>query len=316
MTLTLFQGTMEQALIYSLVAIGLFISFRILNIADLTVDGGFTLGCATSAVATLAGHPFLGLLLALFAGALAGLVTAVLQTKLKVQPILAGIITMTALYSINLMIMQNRANLPLLKCETIYTWAAGFLPPNLCKLLLLAVIIALVLLGVFIFLRSGLGLSVRATGDNPDLVRSSSINPSHTITIGLCVANALVALSGALLAQYQLFSEITTGTGMVVIGLASLIMGEAIVGRGGLLRCLLGTLVGSAVYRLIIAVAITSSLQPSNLKLISAIIVAVSISWPAIREKLEVYKLKKAAEQAAREEDSHAGTASRQQDVQ
>lgn len=306
MTLTLFQGTMEQALIYSLVAVGLFISFRILNIADLTVDGGFTLGCATSAVATLAGHPFLGLLLALFAGALAGLVTAVLQTKLKVQPILAGIITMTALYSINLMIMQNRANLPLLKCDTIYTWAAGWLPANLCKLLLLALIVALVLLGVFIFLRSGLGLSVRATGDNPDLVRSSSINPSHTITIGLCVANALVALSGALLAQYQLFSEITTGTGMVVIGLASLIMGEAIVGRGGLIRCLLGTLVGSAVYRLIIAIAITSSLQPSNLKLISAIIVAVSISWPAIREKLAVHKLKKAAMQAAREEDSHA----------
>ncbi len=297
---------MEQALIYSLVAIGLFISFRILNIADLTVDGGFTLGCATSAVATLAGHPFWGLLLALFAGALAGLVTAVLQTKLKVQPILAGIITMTALYSINLMIMNNRANLPLLKCDTIYTWAAGWLPANLCKLLLLAAIVALVLLGVFIFLRSGLGLSVRATGDNPDLVRSSSINPSHTITIGLCVANALVALSGALLAQYQLFSEITTGTGMVVIGLASLIMGEAIVGRGGLIRCLLGTLVGSAVYRLIIAVAITSSLQPSNLKLISAIIVAVSISWPAIREKLAVHKLKKAAMQAAREEDSHA----------
>ena len=306
MTLTLFQGTMEQALIYSLVAIGLFISFRILNIADLTVDGGFTLGCATSAVATLAGHPFLGLLLALFAGAMAGLVTAVLQTKLKVQPILAGIITMTALYSINLMIMNNRANMPLLKCQTIYTWAAEFLPVNICKLLLLSVIITFVLLSVFIFLRSGLGLSIRATGDNPDLVRSSSINPSRTITIGLCIANALVALSGALLAQYQLFSEITTGTGMVVIGLASLIMGEAIVGRGGLLRCLLGTLVGSAIYRLIIAVAITSSLQPSNLKLISAIIVAISISWPAIHEKLAVYKLKKAAEQVAREEDSHA----------
>lgn len=306
MTLTLFQGTLEQALIYSLVAIGLYISFRILNIADLTVDGSFTLGCATSAVATLAGHPFFGLLLALFAGTLAGFVTALLQTKLKVQPILAGIITMTALYSINLMVMQNRANLPLLKCDTIYTWAAGLLPAAFSKLILLAVILAAVLLCVFIFLRSGLGLSIRATGDNPDLVRSSSIDPSHTITIGLCVANALVALSGALLAQFQLFSEITTGTGMVVIGLASLIMGEAIVGRGGLVRCLFGTLVGSAVYRLIIAIAITSSLQPSNLKLISAIIVAISISWPAIREKLELYKLKKAALQAARKEDDHA----------
>lgn len=295
MSLTLLQGTLEQGLIYSLVAIGLFLSFRILNIADLTVDGGFTLGCAVSAVATLSGHPFAGLLLALLAGALAGLVTALLQTKLKVQPILAGIITMTALYSINLMVMSNRANLPLLKSETIYTKAAEILPEAYSKLLLLAIIIAVIVLAMFIFLRSGTGLAIRATGDNPDLVRSSSINPHITITIGLCIANALVALSGALLAQYQLFSEITTGTGMVVIGLASLIMGEAIVGRGGILRCLLGTLVGSTIYRLIIAIAITTSLQPSNLKLISAIIVAISISWPALKEKIELIKLKRAA---------------------
>lgn len=295
MSLTLLQGTLEQGLIYSLVAIGLFLSFRILNIADLTVDGGFTLGCAVSAVATLSGHPFAGLLLALLAGALAGLVTALLQTKLKVQPILAGIITMTALYSINLMVMSNRANLPLLKSETIYTKAAEILPEAYSKLLLLAIIIAVIVLTMFIFLRSGTGLAIRATGDNPDLVRSSSINPHITITIGLCIANALVALSGALLAQYQLFSEITTGTGMVVIGLASLIMGEAIVGRGGILRCLLGTLVGSTIYRLIIAIAITTSLQPSNLKLISAIIVAISISWPALKEKIELIKLKRAA---------------------
>lgn len=295
MSLTLLQGTLEQGLIYSLVAIGLFLSFRILNIADLTVDGGFTLGCAVSAVATLGGHPFAGLLLALLAGALAGLVTALLQTKLKVQPILAGIITMTALYSINLMVMSNRANLPLLKSETIYTKAAEILPEAYSKLLLLAIIIAVIVLAMFIFLRSGTGLAIRATGDNPDLVSSSSINPHITITIGLCIANALVALSGALLAQYQLFSEITTGTGMVVIGLASLIMGEAIVGRGGILRCLLSTLVGSTIYRLIIAIAITTSLQPSNLKLISAIIVAISISWPALKEKIELIKLKRAA---------------------
>ena len=295
MTLTLLQGTLEQGLIYSLVAIGLFLSFRILDIADLTVDGGFTLGCATSAIATLAGHPFLGLGLALIAGSLAGLVTALLQTKMKVQPILAGIITMTALYSINLMIMDNRANLPLLKCKTIYSWADGFLPEDYSKIILLAVIILLVVLVMFIFLRSATGLAVRATGDNPDLVRSSSINPHKTITIGLCIANAVVSLSGALLAQYQLFAEITTGTGMVVIGLASLIMGEAIIGRGGILRCLIGCLVGSALYRLVIAFAITSSMQPSNLKLVSAIIVALSISWPAIKEQIEIHKLKRAA---------------------
>ncbi len=295
MSLTLLQGTLEQGLIYSLVALGLFLSFRILNIADLTVDGGFTLGCATGAVATLAGHPFLGLWLALGAGALAGLITALLQTKLKVQPILAGIITMTALYSINLMIMGNRANLPLLKCETIYTLLAPYLPAGYDKLIVICCIVAVVVILLYVFLKSGTGLAVRATGDNPDLVRSSSINPSFTITIGLCLANAMVALSGAMLAQYQLFSDITNGTGMVVIGLASLIMGEAIIGRGSMQRCLFSTLIGSIIYRLIIAVAITSSLAASNLKLISAVIVAISISWPAIKEKIEFFKLKQAS---------------------
>jgi len=295
MSLTLLQGTLEQGLIYSLVALGLFLSFRILNIADLTVDGGFTLGCATGAVATLAGHPFLGLWLALGAGALAGLITALLQTKLKVQPILAGIITMTALYSINLMIMGNRANLPLLKCETIYNLLAPYLPAGYDKLIVIGCIVAVVVILLYVFLKSGTGLAVRATGDNPDLVRSSSINPSFTITIGLCLANAMVALSGAMLAQYQLFSDITNGTGMVVIGLASLIMGEAIIGRGSMQRCLFSTLIGSIIYRLIIAVAITSSLAASNLKLISAVIVAISISWPAIKEKIEFFKLKQAS---------------------
>jgi putative ABC transport system permease protein len=297
MSFTLLQGTLELGLIYSLVALGLYLSFRILDIADLTVDGGFTLGCATSGIATLAGHPFLGLLLALFAGSLAGLVTALLQTKLKVQSILAGIITMTALYSINLMVMGSRANLPLLKSETIYSIASKFLPSAYSKLIVISVIVLVVVLAMYLFLKSATGLAVRATGDNPDLVRSSSINPNVTITIGLCIANAIVSLSGALLAQYQLFAEITTGTGMVVIGLASLIIGEAIIGRGGIFRCLIGALVGSGIYRLIIAFAITTSLSASNLKLISAIIVAISISWPAIKEKIEVYKLKKASRQ-------------------
>lgn len=295
MSLTLLQGTLEQGLIYSLVALGLFLSFRILNVADLTVDGGFTLGCAVSAVATLAGHPILGLFMALIAGSLAGGVTALLQTKLKVPSILAGIITMTALYSINLMIMGNRANMPLLKKDTVYTMAAQWLPGPYTKLIVITVIVLIVSLLMLLFLKSGAGLSVRATGDNPDLVRSSSINPEWTITLGLCIANALVSLSGAMLAQYQLYSEITTGTGMVVIGLASLIIGEAIIGRGSMIRCIIGTMVGSIIYRLIIAFAITTSLSASNLKLISAIIVALSISWPAIKEKIELARLKRNA---------------------
>ena len=153
----------------------------------------------------------------------------------------------------------------------------------------------MVALVVVLFLKSATGLAVRATGDNPSLVRSSSINPSVTITIGLCVANALVGLSGGLLAQYQLFAEMTTGTGMVVIGLASLIMGESIVGKGGMVRCIIGAILGSVIYRIIIAVAISASIPASYLKLISATIVAIAISYPAIMAQLHYYKLKREA---------------------
>lgn len=303
MSTILLRGAAEQGFIYALVALALYISYRTLNIADLTVDGSFTLGASAAAAITVLGHPVFGLLVALLAGSVAGFVTAVLQTKLKVQPILAGIITMTALYSINLRVMGNRSNLPLLRTETIFTLFAALLPPALkdyAKLILSLLFAVLVACMLILFLRTRLGLSVRATGDNRIMVSSSSINPAYTTTVGLCVANALVALSGGLLAQYQMFSEITLGTGMVVIGLASLIIGEVLCDMlfriSSVAKAIFAAVIGAVIYRVIIAAALSASVSTSDLKLVSAVIVMIAISYPAVREQYRLYRLRREAQ--------------------
>ncbi len=292
MSLSVLQGAVEQGFIYSLVALGLFLSYRVLDVADLTTDGSFTLGAACSAVLTVQGHPAAGLLLALLAGAAAGFVTALLQTRLGVQSILAGIITMTGLYSVNLMVMGGRSNLNMLKEGNLFTAAEALLGP--AGKLLLAGAFALGL-GVLLalFLRTQLGLSVRATGDNREMVAASSINPAFTTTVGLCAANALVALSGGLLVQYQKFSDVNLGTGMVVIGLASLIIGEVLTGRGSVPRGILAAVLGAVLYRIIIAAALAANVGAQNFKLVSAVIVAAAISWPSVREKLQLYRLRR-----------------------
>ncbi|MEG1774598.1 MAG: ABC transporter permease [Oscillospiraceae bacterium] len=301
MNIILLRGAAEQGLIYSLVALGLFLSYRILDIADLTVDGSFTLGAAASAMLTLAGHPVLGLFAALLAGGGAGLVTALLQTKLRVAPILAGIITMTALYSINLKVMGNQSNLPLLRVDTAFSLFSALLPAPLRpygKLLLSGMLVLAVALALVLFLRTRLGLSIRATGDNRVMVSASSINPGLTITVGLCLANAMVGLSGAMLAQYQLFAENTMGTGMVVIGLASLIIGEVVTfceKFGGVGRAVAACVLGAVLYRLIMAAALSASVSPQDLKLVSALIVATAISYPAIAAQLRLIRLKREA---------------------
>ena len=292
MSLSVLQGAVEQGFIYSLVALGLFLSYRVLDVADLTTDGSFTLGAACSAVLTVQGHPAAGLLLALLAGAAAGFVTALLQTRLGVQSILAGIITMTGLYSVNLMVMGGRSNLNMLKEGNLFTAAEALLGP--AGKLLLAGAFALGL-GVLLalFLRTQLGLSIRATGDNREMVAASSINPAFTTTVGLCAANGLVALSGGLLVQYQKFSDVNLGTGMVVIGLASLIIGEVLTGRGSVPRGILAAVLGAVLYRIIIAAALAANVGAQNFKLVSAVIVAAAISWPSVREKLQLYRLRR-----------------------
>ncbi|WRS28476.1 ABC transporter permease [Oscillospiraceae bacterium MB08-C2-2] len=288
MSFVAFQGSVELGLIYAIMAMGLFVSFRILDIADLTVDGSFTTGAALSALCTLAGHPFLGLLAAMAGGVGAGLITALLQTQLKIQPILAGILTMTSLYSINLLIMRGSPNLSLLRIKTVFSpfeELAQIGGISLSKILVSVALVVLCTVFLVLFFRTQLGLSIRATGDNEEMVRASSINTNVTKTIGLCLANMLVSLSGGLLAQYQSSSDISMGIGMVVISLASLIIGEVILGRKSVARNLVAVTVGSILYRLILSLVLSANLNPSNLKLISSVIVVVAISYPVVREK-------------------------------
>ena len=280
-------NALELGFIYALVALALFLSFRVLNIADMTTDGAFTLGCAVSATAAVAGHPFLGLPLAMLAGAAAGFITAFLQTKLAVPSILAGIITNTGLYTVNLAVMGFSSNVPMLKTKTVFTAAQGIFGESAPYKLIVAALVTVVVCALLIaFLGTRLGLSIRATGDNPDMVRASSINTAFTITVGLCVSGALCALSGGLLAQYQKSCDINVGTGMVTIALASLIIGETLLGKRTMLRRIIGVVFGSCLYRFIVAVALRFNVPAAAMKLVSAIIVAIAISMPAIREKI------------------------------
>ena len=274
-------SALELGCIYALVALALFLSFRVLNIADMTTNGSFTLGCAVSATVALAGHPFLAFPLAMLAGAAAGFITALLQTRFKIPSILAGIITDTGLYTVNLAVMGFSSNVSLLKKTTLFSILKPYLG-TYYRLVPAALIAALATALMVLFLKTRLGLSIRATGDNPDMVRASSINTSFTITVGLCVANACTGLSGALLAQYQKTADINLGTGMVIVGLASLIIGEALLPKGKLWLKAAGAILGSIVYRFIIAVALRLDLPSECLKLISAVIVALAIGLPAI----------------------------------
>ena len=294
-TLSIVQSALELGFIYALVALALFISFSILNIADLSTDGCFTLGCAVCASVTLAGHPILGLFAAMAAGVCSGFVTAFLQTKMGIQSILAGIIVNTGLYTINIAVMGFASNMNLFNCESVFTWAKTAIGGTWYKLIVAALIVIIVGVLISFFLNTRLGLSIRATGDNPDMVRASSINTSAMITIGLCVANALTGLSGGLLAQYQKSCDINLGTGMVTIALASLIIGESIIGKGGMLQRVTGVILGSCLYRFIVAVALRLNVPAECLKLVSAIIVAVAISFPYLKKQMNFYRQKRAA---------------------
>ena len=280
-------SALELGCIYALVALALFLSFRVLNIADMTTDGAFTLGCAVSATFAVAGHPILGLPTAMLAGACAGSVTAFLQTKLRIPSILAGIITNTGLYTVNLAVMGFSSNVNMMKAATVFSMVQPALGKALYKLVPVAILIACVGILLTLFLKTRLGLSIRATGDNPDMVRASSINTGFTITVGLCVSNSLTALSGAVLAQYQKTADINLGTGMVIIGLASLIIGETLMPKGKTWVKILGAVLGSVVYRFIIAIALRMDLPSECLKLISATIVALAIGLPAIKAGLK-----------------------------
>ncbi len=284
---TVLINALELGCIYSLVALALFLSFRVLNIADMTTDGAFTLGCAVSATFAVAGHPLLGIPAAMLAGACAGGVTAFLQTKLNIPSILAGIITNTGLYTVNLAVMGFSSNVNMMRADTLFSLLQPVLGKTFGKIIPVALIALLTGLLLALFLKTRIGLSIRATGDNPDMVRASSINTGFTVTVGLCISNSLTALSGAVLAQYQKTADINLGTGMVIIGLASLIIGETLMPKGKTWVKILGAIAGSVVYRFIIAIALRLDLPSECLKLISAVIVALAIGLPAIQAGLK-----------------------------
>ncbi len=276
------QSAVELGIIYAIMALGVFISFRTLNIPDLTVDGSFTLGASVSAVLCMNGQPVLGILLAFIVGCLAGSLTAILNTKLKIQPLLAGILMMLALWSINLKVM-GKANISLLNKNTIYDLFNFSDASDYLKIIISAVILIAILILLYLFLKTKLGIVLRATGDNDQMVRALGVNTNWTVIIGLALSNGLVAVSGALIAQYQGFSDVSMGIGMVVIGLASVIIGEVIFGIKTLMRRLVAVILGAIVYRLVIALALELGMPTNDLKLISAVIVALALSMSTIK---------------------------------
>ena len=288
-------SALELGCIYALVALALFLSYSILNIADLSTDGCFTLGCAVGAQVAIMGHPILALFAAMAAGVCSGYIMAFLQTKLGVESILAGIIVNTGLYTVNLAAMGFSSNLSLFKCETVYSLGKGLFGATWYKLGISVVIVVIVCLLLKWFLGSRLGLSIRATGDNEDMVRASSINPGFTVTVGLCVSGAMTALSGCLIGQYQKSCDINLGTGMVTIALASLIIGETLVGKRTVTRRMIGAVLGSCLYRFAIAIALRLHVPAECLKLVSSVIVAVAIAAPYIKSRAAFQRKKMAA---------------------
>ena len=291
------QTALELGFLYALIAMALFLSYRILDIADLTTDGCFVLGAAVSVTVTAAGHPILAIFAAMLAGACAGFVTAFLQTKLGVPSILAGIITNTGLYTVNLMAMGWKSNQSLLGGRTVFTMLRDRgIGGDWYELLLAASVTILAGLLLVLFLGTRMGLSIRATGDNPDMVRASSLNPSFTITVGLCLANVITSLSGAVVGQYQKTVDINSGTGIVVIGLACLIIGETLLGRRSVKKGVIAAILGSIVYRFIYAIVFYTKIVPVEcLKLLTAVIVALAIASPSIRRWFAFQKRKMSA---------------------
>ena len=287
------QGSFELGIIYAIMALGVFISFRTLNMPDLTVDSSFTLGAAVSAVLTSAGMPFVGLGLAFLAGCIAGIMTALLTTKLKIQPLLSGILVMLALYSINLKVMGGKPNIPLLNKPLIFSFLRDVSFERYAKLLFLVLILALILVLLYFFLKTKLGFALRATGDNDRMVRALGVNTDVTILIGLAVSNGLVALAGAIIAQYQSFADVSMGIGMVVIGLASVIIGEVLFSVKTLMRRLIAVTLGAILYRLVITIALWLGMPPTDLKLVSAVIVAAALSMTVIKDRVLAYKIRR-----------------------
>ncbi|TQR19717.1 ABC transporter permease [Psychrobacillus vulpis] len=308
-------GSVEQGIIYAIMALGVYLTFRVLDFPDLTVDGSFVTGAATAATMIVLGyHPAIATLVAIAAGFIAGCITGILHTKGKINPLLSGILMMIALYSINLRIMGltadnsiGRPNIPLLNAETLfskfYTWwgslgideainnflksiGVQFVPSTWGTIFLVAIIVIMIKFIVDWFLKTEIGLAIRATGDNKKMIRSFSANTDNLVIIGLGISNALVAFSGALIAQYAKFADIGMGIGMIVIGLASVIIGEAIFGTKTIVRTTIAVIAGAIIYRIVLALALrVDLLDTGDMKLITAAIVIIALILPQYFDK-------------------------------
>lgn len=292
--LTLVQTALELGLICSVTVLALFLSYSMLNVCDLSTDGCFTLGATVGAAVAIAGHPYLALPAAMAAGVLSGFCTALLQTKMGVNSLLSGIIVNTALYSVNIAVMGGSSVLNMNKTATVFTKMRALLEGTALqgqsRLIVAALAAAAVAVLLGLFLKTRLGLAIRATGDNADMVRSSSINPVMTTIIGLCVSGSLTALSGCLLAQYQKAVNIDIGTGMVTIALASLLIGGVFLGRSCLPLRIFGMILGAFVFRLVYTVALRFDMPAFMLKLVSSVVVVATISIPYLKRQYPLFK--------------------------
>ena len=288
------QSALELGLITSLTVLALFLSYSMLNVCDLSTDGCFTLGAKVGAVVAIAGHPYLSIAAAMAAGIASGFITAILQTKMGINSLLAGIIVNTGLYSINIAVMSGSSILNMNKTDTVFTKLAvlvkGTPVARQSKLFVAVIAVAAVAVILGLFMKTRLGLAIRATGDNPDMVRSSSVNPAFTTIIGLCVANSFTALSGCLLAQSQRSVNIDIGTGMVTIALASLLIGGVFLGRKKMPLRIFGMVLGAFIFRLIYTIALRFDMPAFMLKFVSSVIVIAAIATPYFKKQLPLLK--------------------------
>lgn len=294
--LNLGETALQLGLICSLTVLALFLSYSMLNVCDLSTDGCFTLGACVGATVAIAGHPFLSIPAAMLAGTLSGFVTAFLQTRMGVDSLLAGIIVNTALYSINIAVMGGSSLLNMNKTETVFTMLKASLKGTALadRHVLIVALIAVVVIVLFLgfFLTTRLGLAIRATGNNEDMVKSSSINPVFTTTIGLCVANAFTGLSGCLLGQSQKSVSIDIGTGMLTVALASLLIGRTFVSKGGIIKRAVGVAIGSIIFRIVYTIALRFNMPAFMLKFVSSVIVVIAISAPYLKSRYPMMKRK------------------------
>ncbi len=309
--MSLLIGSFTIGLILALLALGIFISFRIFDFPDITAEGSFTFGAATAASLIVAGmNPLLASFIAFLAGMSAGAITGIIHTRFKINPLLAGILVMTALYSVNLHVM-GKSNMPMLSETTVFTWIENFsvwisgadaktnligwevAVKDLWLLFFCFIAIVIFSLGLLWFFKTNIGTAMRATGDNDQMIRALGVNTNKMIIVGVALSNGFIALAGAMLAQYQGFADVQMGIGMMVWGLASVIIGEAIINDNSLGLVIAGAVIGSVLFRLLVAIALRWGLNPNDLKIITALFVFIALVLPGIMKNKKKWNLKR-----------------------